>query len=879
MPSRPPHDENWYLTYQPSTSDFRELSPPSFDYANNGRVFLQDGTIFYSPNCNRPAVIPPQNSHNPFRGTRLNSSMFKQPIWWSEFWGWMSFIPLAPSFTSTPFSIFSWVPRIEQVEVRFVLPSELEGKETRFKMTPCDISLWKESEERVVEAARRIQLFFGISGAVPPTPSTFRYDHHHRSHPVAKRMISVSRDWFVVWMGFLSYLISVELNPNAHPPLPKYPLPDWYILLKKDGEYPDSWLDGLSSSTVCSFDLKTPRAGIVFRWVDEDIRRPKIEWFYNHHVPLWFTWTSAEEQAIRSNHRLSYLEPPVEMVQQALTLLFTSPDPHLPLATLIMQKYFRLGNDPITNETLDLLRLEHAPSTVFNKIEKLFINETSDIQHTDSAVSRDLKLLVESRRQGHQAAAEVATSFPTEEMLETAKVGRKGTLFTHFNDFFSKREKRQAEIIRMESAKDRQRREAREHARPTKNTTMYTWEKVRSSGGRELYMRVWVNKNDNENVYDRYSSTQRVYNALLNEWDFCKDFCFPAAAGDSPSGSDEDEDSWDSDDEPFQPISEHRMRSPSPPPIDHSMAIAEEEPSASYSRDVLEMLRLNYGYSYPLVDIVGSADYEWDKILLALGFVENLHELSVSESEKHSIRVFLTQVAKKTAVSTQIISSHLFDLDPENYNPLDHLFKFTDVQRPSGDLFVFHSPRSMACEWILGVHSAPVVLYICRYILENPQAHTFVTIAHRLLERHIPFRTLLALPCSPRQKSITDPYKPSSYRETTHQFTVADFETAMLRCQTVLSLPQGRAALLQGGIVGRIAKEYLSVDSVLSGPSLEVTAHRAGYLGSSGSTTGILYCDDELTQNEIADICGTYTLYTGKLCFFYFCIFISMFSL
>ena len=867
---RPPHDETWYLTYQPSTGNHQEVSlPPTFDYTNNGRVFLQDGTIFYSPNCNRPAIIPPETtySQSPFSQARLNSSMFKQPIWWSEFWGWLSFIPLAPSFTSTPFTPFSWTPRIEQVEVHFYLPSGLEEKETRFKMVPDDIFLWRKSEKLVVEAARRIQLFFGIQGNSPPAPSMFHYDRPHRSHAVAKRMISVSHDWFMVWMGFLSYLISrVELcKPGNYPTLPTHPLPCWYILLRKDNEYPDSWLDGLNSSTVCSFDLKTPRAGIVFRWVVTDNRRPKIAWFYEHHVPLWFTWTSTEEQAIRSDHTLSYLEPPVEMVQQALSLLYSSPT--LPLATLIMKKYFRLGNDPVTNETLDLLRLHHAPSVVFRMTVDIFINQNTDIQHTDPSASRDLKLLVESRRQQNQAAAEVAVSFPTEGMIETAQVEQKGKLFNHFDDFFSAREKRQAEMIKLESAKDRQRRESRERDRPIKNTTMYTWEKVRSSGGRELYMRVRVNKREHEDVYDRYRKTERLYNALSNEWDFCEDFCFPTAAGDSQPDSDHDDDT-EYDDEPPQFISEHRMRSPTPlpPPTDHAMDTVEEL-SPSYSRDVLETLRLSYGYCFPLVDIVGPADYEWEKLLLALGFVENLHELSVSESEKQAIRVFLTQIAKKTAASTQKISPHLFDLDPENYNPLGHLFKFAGVQRPSEDLFVFHSPRSMACEWILGVHSAAVVLYICRYILENPQAHTFITIAHRLLERHIQFRTLLALPCSPRQKTIESPYKPSSYRETTHRFTVADFETAKLRCQAVLSLPQGRAALLQGGIVGRIAKEYLSVDGVLAGPSLEVTAHRAGYLGPSGNSQ-ILYCDDELTENEIADICGTYTLYTGKLVLF-----------
>ena len=269
MPSNPPFDKLWYLTYQPSTCGSPEHpQPPVFDYSQNGRVFLQDGTIFYSPNCSRLAMIPPHtaNSSSPFNQPRLNASMFKQPIWWSEFWGWLSFIPLAPSFTSAPFMLFSWMPRIENVEVTFHLPSGLEAKETRFKMCLDDIHQWKKSEELMVEAARRIQLFFGIQGNAPPVPSTFHYDCPHRSYAVAKRMISVSRDWFVVWMGFLSFLISrLELcPPDSHPPLPTSPLPDWYNLLRNKSGYPDPWLDGLNSSTVCSFDLRTPRTGIVF---------------------------------------------------------------------------------------------------------------------------------------------------------------------------------------------------------------------------------------------------------------------------------------------------------------------------------------------------------------------------------------------------------------------------------------------------------------------------------------------------------------------------------------------------------------------------------------------------------------------------------------
>ena len=153
-------------------------------------------------------------------------------------------------------------------------------------------------------------------------------------------MISISHDWFIVWMGFLSYLIShVELcHPNAYPPLLASPLPNWYNVLQNKNDYPDSWLDSLSSSTVCSFNLRTPQAGIVFQWVNKEECCPQIEWFYHHHILLWFTWTSTEEQAVRKDHRLSCLAPPVKMVQQALMLLFTSPN--LPLVAVIMQKYF-----------------------------------------------------------------------------------------------------------------------------------------------------------------------------------------------------------------------------------------------------------------------------------------------------------------------------------------------------------------------------------------------------------------------------------------------------------------------------------------------------------------------------------------------------------
>src|ERR1700678_4016223 len=107
----------------------------------------------------------------------------------------------------------------------------------------------------------------------------------------------------------------------------------------------------------------------------------------------------------------------------------------------------------------------------------------------------------------------------------------------------------------------------------------------------------------------------------------------------------------------------------------------------------------------------------------------------------------------------------------------------------------------------------------------------------------------MPLSCNPRQVTVSMLFMHRTYRLDTHNFTKNDFDAAMLTCQSVLKSLQGRAALLRGGIVGRISKEYLSKDGVLDGPSIEVTVHRVGYIGPSATSDHRFY-DDELTDNE-----------------------------
>ena len=367
------------------------MAAPAFDYTN-GSAVVQHGVIYYSPNCTRPVVIPPSPTYSsdPFRQPRLNSTMFKQPVWWSHGWAWQSFIPLAPSFTLSPFGSLCAMPRIE--EIRFSSPGHSE--ETRFRMNEDDTRRWMTEEEHIVKIAHVIQLRYGIPGSLPPKPSSFHFDHFHKSHQVAKRMICVARDWFAIWMGFVAYLIakSATLVPSGRPDNSS-PAPDWYNHLRNEHNFSEAWLDGLLVSTACSFDLGTPRAGIVFQWSEENRHCESIKWFYDHNIPLWFVWSSKEEQAILDNPSLAYLQPPNELIQQALTVLFSVPD--VPLAGLILQQYFRIGNDPITNKTIEFLCLQYAPSFVFEFTAKIFLGQEDSLKYirqrsTQESIDADL---------------------------------------------------------------------------------------------------------------------------------------------------------------------------------------------------------------------------------------------------------------------------------------------------------------------------------------------------------------------------------------------------------------------------------------------------------------------------------------------------------
>ena len=97
-------------------------------------------------------------------------------------------------------------------------------------------------------------------------------------------------------------------------------------------------------------------------------------------------------------------------------------------------------------------------------------------------------------------------------------------------------------------------------------------------------------------------------------------------------------------------------------------------------------------------------------------------------------------------------------------------------------------------------------------------------------------------------------YKPNS----------SDYAEYELIRNTFLREPRGRAALLMGGIVWRLAIEVLGTAPATDGPSF----HPQG-LEAQSSYSGIIV-DDKLSEDEVNLICGVYKIYTSSM--YHFCL-------
>ena len=221
--------------------------------------------------------------------------------------------------------------------------------------------------------------------------------------------------------------------------------------------------------------------------------------------------------------------------------------------------------------------------------------------------------------------------------------------------------------------------------------------------------------------------------------------------------------------------------------------------------------------------------------------------------------------------STAGPSEELWDLRPGNRRLIDkqHLSQIITKK----DHLFFVNPSYLRDEphfqWKIALTTAADALFVYRLLTEKD--FSAISLIFLLIDEGIRFYTLLRLMATimPTNKTAIRAARvliPIRVKE--YVFNESDYHSYVREQARILSSPRGRAALLEGGIISRIAKEHLGHDRTVLGPSSAVTVHRQGF--SYTDSLGVMHWDDRLTDDEISNICGLYRCYTGKKISLYF---------
>lgn len=161
------------------------------------------------------------------------------------------------------------------------------------------------------------------------------------------------------------------------------------------------------------------------------------------------------------------------------------------------------------------------------------------------------------------------------------------------------------------------------------------------------------------------------------------------------------------------------------------------------------------------------------------------------------------------------------------------------------------SSQNSTLSWILAVDAMTALECIRRGL--GPD---LTEVASFLVEHGITFKTLSFLEKIPLEFPLATSLIPHlGHRPQGYKFNLADFVAYETLCESVLVQQRnGRAALLEGGIIARLAREILSDEHAFGGPSESaLDGLQAKYRCDDGT-----WVDDEI-QDELADfICGTY---------------------
>ena len=786
---------------------------------SRGRAFISEGVLFYSPNSARRVAVPThRNDSYRFRKHDARLELFRTPEWWTRAYGYLGFVALLPSFNGAAFGCLREF--VSSIEEKYLLTHE------EYAMDSGKVEEWLELETGLMQITSLLGKKFLFRGALHPiAPSLLGFPATFRTRRAAVSSILASRDWFVIWMGLLSFIIAqiefVKLN---------HAIPDWFQYLVDKG-ISQMWLSGLHQSGLCNFAVSSFRVGVFIDWLQKDTSTPPLELFTAFNVPVWYPWTTELGDLVARTPALANLQPLPEHLQAATTFIFRQP-----------KTYSQLIGYPMSNFSSLATRSE-APVQYLPSQDPY----TPQAQYPQSPP--------QSAQSPAQPPAAVDM---THAELMAARLAYART--KPWLAFFQAREARNLEKAAKETPQARQTRLNRERKPPQNKVPVFVWDWSDEDPLQLVRTRIPTNK-ECKDALESHRESQSIYNSWSNEWDLCDYF------GEEDYDSDEEDstyqDGFDAPNDPGDSEVAHqayiadRLQGPvsflsSSEPV---LPVDDAGPSeVNTSFDILDHLCTHYGFVCPLSPQTQAIDDNaWDLCMKAIGHVAGPNNPPLPDFQG-SIIHFINALQSPDGPS-----SHNFDVFPDNCVTIKTDRLFRDIIRL--DNFFLVQPTAFQpnpFHWTIAISDIPQALFVFRLLRKHRL--TPASLAHILLKEGVAFRTVQPLADVHIKSSLCDIVTMVPIRLSDYVFKPSDYEVYVHQRAMILSSPRGRAALLWGRIIGCLAKEHLALESACLGPSFSVTVHCIGF---NITIDDIKYWDDQLTDTEIDVICGLHRCYTG----------------
>ncbi|PPQ86811.1 hypothetical protein CVT24_006504, partial [Panaeolus cyanescens] len=154
--------------------------------------------------------------------------------------------------------------------------------------------LWTQLEQniyRFITVAHQCFEPFLRASLLPTTVSALKYQKRFRTWHQADQHLRHCRDWFLMWIGLMSFRVACILTTY------RGSLP-WHVVLSTKG-VPANFVSSVRTSVVCDFSVSCNRVGAFFKSVIDSKFSGVASMLWATGVPFWYAWN--DQDAARAN--------------------------------------------------------------------------------------------------------------------------------------------------------------------------------------------------------------------------------------------------------------------------------------------------------------------------------------------------------------------------------------------------------------------------------------------------------------------------------------------------------------------------------------------------------------------------------------------------